>query len=171
MKAQWLALSLAVLAAVMPFLRGRSDAGAVTDGFPGWAAAPVGGELSPIALGPRERRFAEQFPGAVAAFSEGETTWVLRWVRQPTRKLHPAADCLRGAGYAVTPTAAWRDGAGVLWGASRAERDGDRFVVRERILDATGRTWTDVSAWYWSALLGRSIGPWWSLTRIEPAAR
>jgi hypothetical protein len=28
--------------------------------------------------------------------------------------------------------------------------------------------WPDVSAWYWSALLGRSPAPWWSYVVAEP---
>jgi len=36
-------------------------------------------------------------------------------------------------------------------------------------LDGRGGHWTDVSAWYWSALLGSSEGPWWALTVAENA--
>jgi hypothetical protein len=50
-----------------------------------------------------------------------------------------------------------------------AERGAERLRIRERIIDAGGATWTDISSWYWAALLGRSRGPWWAVTVIEPA--
>ena len=39
--------------------------------------------------------------------------------------------------------------------------------VYERIYDDHSNTWTDTSAWYWSALLGNTTGPWWSVTIAE----
>ncbi|MCI0665355.1 MAG: hypothetical protein L0220_30200 [Acidobacteria bacterium] len=32
---------------------------------------------------------------------------------------------------------------------------------------AVDENWTDVSSWYWSAMLGRSCGPWWVVTIAE----
>ena len=43
------------------------------------------------------------------------------------------------------------------------------LVVREAVTDGRGGQWTDVSAWYWSALMGRSEGPWWAFTLAENA--
>jgi hypothetical protein len=39
--------------------------------------------------------------------------------------------------------------------------------VYERIYDVAGNSWSDVSAWYWAALLGKSAGPWWSVVIAE----
>jgi hypothetical protein len=41
--------------------------------------------------------------------------------------------------------------------------------VYERVYSAVSadENWTDVSSWYWSALLGRSRGPWWVITTAE----
>jgi hypothetical protein len=41
------------------------------------------------------------------------------------------------------------------------------LVVREAITDSAVGRWTDVSEWYWSALLGRAEGPWWAITVAE----
>ncbi len=135
--------------------------------FPGWPTTFEGRVLTPLASSGREARFAAGFPGQVRAFTDGERTVILRWVPRETRKLHPAAHCLRGLGYAVRPGPVWRDSAGRCWGTSVAEREGRKRKVRERIGDSTGRDWTDVSAWWWDAWRGGSTGPWWAETVIE----
>jgi hypothetical protein len=57
---------------------------------------------------------------------------------------------------------------GLLWGAFEATRGPERVIVKERITDESGKYWTDVSAWYWAALLGQTDGPWWAYTVVEP---
>jgi hypothetical protein len=103
----------------------------------------------------------------VAAFTDGDRTILLRWVARETRKLHPAAHCLRGLGYAVRPGPVWRDAAGRNWGTTRAVRGGAVWTVRERICDTAGSEWTDVSAGWWDAWRGRNAGPWWAATVFE----
>jgi hypothetical protein len=127
---------------------------------PGWQS---------VALGERERRFARDFPGRLAVFATADDrTILLRLVHQPTRKLHPAADCLRAVGYTIEPRPIHRQIDGVEWAELRATRGNDVLRVRERILGADGRRWTDISAWYWSAALGRATGPWWAVTEFAP---
>jgi hypothetical protein len=41
------------------------------------------------------------------------------------------------------------------------------MIVREQIRDAHGRTWSDVSAWYWSAVWNPDAGPWFATTVFE----
>jgi hypothetical protein len=135
--------------------------------FPGWPARVEGRSLVARPLAPREERFAAGFPGRIGAFHDGRRSFVLRWVTEPTRKLHPAADCFRGTGYEVEPLPLWRDGAGRLWAASRATRGAVRLRVLERIADVRGHSFTDVSSWYWSAVLDVSEGPWWAWTIVE----
>src|SRR3712207_7200250 len=48
-------------------------------------------------------RWSRNFPGAVGKFSDGERELLIRWVTRGTRQLHSTSDCLRGAGYSVTP--------------------------------------------------------------------
>lgn len=168
--------SSAVLAASSPWIQGTcgEDSGIRSQhvAFPGWTAAPIPPELTPIRLGEREQRFAKAFPGKIAAFSDGRTTWVVRWVEQPTRKLHPAADCLRGAGYTVIPGSAVADRSGALWAGSTATRGRETLRVQERIFaERETSGWTDVSAWYWNAVLQRTSGPWWAITQIEVITR
>ncbi|MFT3867323.1 MAG: hypothetical protein QM715_02385 [Nibricoccus sp.] len=168
MKISLLFLSLCVVAAWIPaWSRSSYEDGASAEAFPGWNAAPVPSDMTPLTPGEREARFAAGFPGKIGVFTDGERTYVLRWVCSPTRKLHPAADCLRALGYGVKPTPIFAEANGARWGTSRAQRGQEELRVRERIVDSAGNAWTDVSAWYWSATLGRSAGPWWAVTIFE----
>jgi hypothetical protein len=170
MKTSLLFLSLCVLAAWIPaWSRSSYQDEASAEAFPGWTAAPLPNDLSPLTPGEREARFAAGFPGRIGVFTDGTRTYVVRWVRTPTRKLHPAADCVRALGYSVKPMPIFAEANGTRWGVSLAERNHNQELmsVRERIVDSSGRAWTDVSAWYWSAALGRSVGPWWAVTIFE----
>lgn len=167
----WLFLLLCALAALRPLLKvsvapddDRSNAG-----FPGWISAPLPSGVTPLALTPRDVKFAEQFPGRIAAFAGDRSTWIVRWVARPTRKLHPASDCLRATGYTVVPEPIFAEANGAHWGVVTASRGREKLIIHERIIDASGREFTDVSAWFWAAVLEKSPGPWWCLTRIEPA--
>ncbi|MBN9412290.1 MAG: hypothetical protein J0H69_24350 [Burkholderiales bacterium] len=134
-----------------------------------WDGAP----LRPLALGEVERRFAAQFPGALARLTDGHQVLVMRQVSQPTRMLHPATDCYRGLGYRITAKQLERrtlDGHEGLWRCFEATKGGVRQRVCERIVDAQGQTFTDTSAWYWAAIAGRSRGPWQAVTVATPLA-
>ena len=113
-----------------------------------------------------EKRFAARFPGAIARFSDGERVLVLRRVSEPTRMLHPAADCFRGLGWRIQHTQLERDAQQRLWRCFEAEgRDGQRLRVCERIAaDDGGSAFVDASSWFWAAALGRSRGPWQAVT-------
>lgn len=141
--------------------------GPTATAFPGWPSTFEGRSIQPLEISEREARFAVDFPGKVGAFTDGERTILLRWVARETRKLHPALHCLRGLGYAVQPGPVWRDAAGHKWGTTLAARGGNPRQVRERICDADGREWTDVSAWWWDAWRGTSSGPWWAATVFD----
>ena len=129
-----------------------------------WPATWEGRRLRPLALSTVETRFASQFPGRIARLTDDEQVIVLREVRQPTRMLHPAADCYRGLGYRILQAQLERDAQQGLWRCFIAEREGKRQRVCERIVDAQGRTYTDASSWFWAAQLGQSTGPWQAIT-------
>jgi len=154
------------LAALAPLVPERSAAAGGL-AFPGWPSTFDGRPLHVRPLLPREQRFAAGFPGRIATFGGGRRTYVLRWVTRATRRLHPAADCFRGAGYAIEPRPLLRDGEGRAWSSFTAVRGTTRLRVRERIVGASGEAFTDASSWYWAALLGRSRGPWWAWTIVE----
>jgi hypothetical protein len=173
-RTQFLFLVVCVAAGLRPMLLG-SMPGEVPElkyPFPGWPASFEGAPLVPRELSAREAGFARSFPGRLGVFENGDRLVILRWVTGPTRKLHSSADCLRALGYGIEPRTLFATGEGAeneTWGRFTARRDGSAWEVRERIYEADGRTggWSDVSAWYWSAALGSSEGPWWAVTVFE----
>ena len=145
---------------------------AANENFPGWPVSYEGSELTELPLTQREAAFVQDFPGRVGRFSDGRREIIIRWVGAPTRRLHPAADCFRGSGYSVTPMPVRKDAAGAAMSCFRASQfranDGaDILMVCELIRDERGESWPDVSAWYWSGMLGTSSAPWWSFVVAE----
>lgn len=152
------------LCALAPALRPASAPAAPSTPAAEWPARWDGKPLRPLALSAVEQRFAARFPGRLARLTDGEQVLVLREVRQPTRMLHPAADCYRGLGYRITQAHLERDADQRLWRCFVAGRDGRATRVCERIVDANGQAYTDASSWFWAAQLGQSTGPWQAIT-------
>ncbi len=132
--------------------------------FSGFPTRWEGEPLTALPLSPAERRFAATFPGRLGAFSTPSgNRIILRWVTSATRKLHSSADCLRSEGYRIT---------GGPNDRLASLKGGGTFQIRERIFAAAnpGQEWSEVSPWYWDAFFGRSTGPWWASTVIEPVS-
>ena len=162
----WLVATLAI-AATLPFAASTASA-AKSPRAVEWPIVFEGRPLRPLALSPVELRFAAQFPGTIARFDADDRTVVLRDVTQPTRRLHPAVDCYRGSGYAIAGERLERDAGQRFWRCFTATRDGRGLRVCERIVDADGQAFTDVSSWFWAASLAQSRGPWRALTVATP---
>lgn len=165
----WPAALLAglLLAALLPLARPQANA-AATARHVEWPTEWDGRALRPLATTPVEQRFAARFPGAIGRFSDGERVLVLRRVEQPTRMLHPAADCFRGLGYRIERAQLERDAQQRLWRCFEAHgRAGDALRVCERIAADDGTAFVDPSSWFWAALLGQSHGPWQAVTLVE----
>lgn len=124
-----------------------------------------GKKLNRLELTEREKAFGNRFPGKIGRFTDGEREIIIRVVAKPTRRLHPATDCFRGTGYETKPDKVDVDKDGRPWGCFTAVKTGKRpQKVCELIYDSEGRSWSDVSAWYWDASFGKSTGPWWTYT-------
>lgn len=133
-----------------------------------WPTEWDGRPLRPIAPTALEERAERSFPGRIVRLTDGQQTLMWRGVPGATRALHPAADCYRALGYRIEQARLERDERARLWRCFTAERPGSRLRVCERIEDAAGRAWTDTSAWYWAAAMGRSTGPWQAVTTARP---
>src|SRR4029450_10232740 len=92
-----IACACAAIAPVFSSDRLRSG----TDVVPAWPTHFQGTALQELPLNDREKSLLAGFPGAVARFTDGQRDIVMRWVTQPTRRLHPAEDCYRGLGYSI----------------------------------------------------------------------
>ncbi len=154
-------LLAAAAAALAPFVA-HSNVAAASAPFPGWPTHYEGRALFELPLTPREAAFTHDFPGRVGRFSDGQREIIIRWIGTSTRKLHSAADCFRGSGYAITPIAARKGSDGSTMGCFRATLQGVSMTVCEAIRDERGGSWSDVSAWYWDGMLRSSPPPWWS---------
>jgi hypothetical protein len=158
---------LLALAAALPLLAPTASRADGTARHVEWPTQWDGRALRPLAMSEVEQRFASRFPGAIARFSDGERVIVLRRVQQPTRMLHPAADCFRGLGYRIERAGLERDAQQRLWRCFDAVRDGRRLRVCERIEAPDGASFIDPSSWFWAAALGQSNGPWQAITVVE----
>jgi hypothetical protein len=169
MRAITLFLILAAAASAIPAFTGpRSSKPMDSSGMNmQWPSRFEGAALRELALSDRERSFAEGFPGRTARFTDGRRELIIRWVTRETNEVHSAATCLQATGYTIVPRPMTIDSAGLRWSRFEASRDGERLDVRERIADESGNQWTDLSAWYWAALLGDTSGPWWSWVVAE----
>jgi len=152
-----------LLAAVTPLL-GRQEISVPASVAPAWPHEFQGKPLTQLPLTDQDRRFLTGFPGQVGRFTDGERNLILRWVTQPTRKLHPAEDCYRGLGYEVSATRIHADRDGARWRCFEVTRDGKTHSACEQLRDADGAHWTDVSSWYWDATLQKTHGPWLAVT-------
>src|SRR5215470_5597336 len=155
-------------AALAPLTHHTGDSTiAANDTFPGWPTQYEGRQLTEVALTQRESAFVQDFPGRVGRFSDGRREIIIRWIGAPTRRLHSAADCFRGSGYAVTPLPARKDVSGAVMGCFRATLHGTTMTICEVIRDNRSESWSDVSAWYWDGMLRSSPPPWWSFVVAE----
>lgn len=160
---------VSLIAAVIPAVASRtSDVAISTEDFPGWPAKYNGAEYKQVPPSKADMAFFREFPGKIQCVAQGQKRLIMRWVAKPTRQLHPSSDCFRGLGYQITWQPLVTDSNGVRRCWFIAEKDGKRFDVKERIYDERGKTWTDISSWYWAALLGKTAGPWWSDVEISP---
>jgi exosortase/archaeosortase family protein len=163
-------LSACLAAGLAPLFRPKASSQALSYDFKGWPAKWEGRSLKPLIMSERELRFSQDFPGKMARFTDGEREIVIRWIAEPSRKVHSASHCLGAYGWKVDPLPLHIDGEGKAWGSFEASLRDQRIRVREQFRDSSGKTWSDLSNWYWDAILDRSTGPWWSVTVAENVA-
>ena len=167
MRSFYVFMILCCLAALAPFAsKPGADGGCASDACR-WPSTFEGRPLRALALSDKERAFEKGFPGHMVKFTDGSRIILMRRVTAATRKLHAASDCFQGIGYSVRPLPLVSGPGEDLWGSVECKRGTEVIRVREQIVDESGSAWTDVSAWYWAALLGRTRGPWCATTVVE----
>ncbi|HEX6398070.1 MAG TPA: hypothetical protein VFZ95_11645 [Steroidobacteraceae bacterium] len=161
-----------VMAAIAPLFASHAiDARPSAGSLPAWPHEFEGRPLTPVALSAEQGRLLADFPGAAARFSDGERDILMRWVTQPTRRLHPAEDCYRGWGFEVGGSKIRADRDGRRWRCFEVTRGGVTRQVCEQIRDGEGASYTDVSSWYWDATLNQTAAPWLVVTVANAAVQ
>lgn len=134
------------------------------NGSTNWPNEFEGRALTPQAILPEPSNF-KAFTGKVGRFTDGRNEVLFREVQSVTRQLHSSSDCFQGSGFSIEPMALFRDKRGRIWSRFQARRKDETLVVREIVSDrSSGQSWSDVSAWYWAALFGKTRGPWLATT-------
>jgi hypothetical protein len=165
-------ITISALAAIVPFFPVDSGSIQKTHMHPQWPKNFEGRKLKQISLSENELVFTKNYPGKMAKFTDGKRNIAIKLVYHPTRKLHPANDCYKGAGYSIKPLPIYVDKNGNRWGQFSAIKNNEEIRVTERIFDNQGNSWTDVSSWYWAALFeDKTLGPWWAMTVSEQIMR
>ena len=108
--------------------------------------------MQPLPLRESERAFDARFKG------DGHD-WLLRWIADASRRVHPVEECYRATGWRIRPRPALR-ASGHRWSCFEASRRTERVEICQTIVDGAGQSWGDSGSWWWSAILGRSRGPW-----------
>jgi exosortase/archaeosortase family protein len=165
---QWAAVAVACVCSAGAPLFALPVAHMRSTDFPGWPTHFDGHALVRIELQDYERRYAAEFPGRLARFTDDNRQIMFQWLPTHSRSVHSAADCLRNVGYRVRHGPVLIDRQSTRWSSATATRDGVTVRVRERIESAAGQHWQDVSAWYWDAILDRTTGPYWVVIVTEP---
>ena len=134
-----------------------------------WPQSFEGKTLTALTMTDMEREFGKGFPGEIGNFLCGDQQIIMRYVTRATRKLHPAADCLRASGHHIGEVKIHADMDGNHWAGCEAVKAGQRLFLRERIVEIGNvhAEWSDVSSWYWHALLAPDEGPWLAITVIS----
>lgn len=158
----------AVLAVLAPLVFSTASPNLeTTSQFPGWPTEYEGKPLTQLDLTEKEEIFVKDFPGKIGRFSDGYRELIIRWVEQPTRKLHPAADCFKGIGYYIKPQPIQINELGVKMGCFAASKGSSELNVCEYIAAQGGKTWSDISSWYWGALFEDTPEGWMSYVVAE----
>ncbi len=161
MRSIYFFITACFIAAVIPFYNSNSKELNELSTVPEWPVEYLSLKHQKTELTSKEKKFYQHFPGKIIKFSAKNTEYVIKWVTKPTRKLHPASDCYKGSGYAITSEPVYRDKNGKYWSSFNATKNKSKVIVKERIYNDSGQSWPDVSGWFWSALFNKNSGPWW----------
>jgi exosortase/archaeosortase family protein len=137
----------------------------------GWPTSLYEETLTPAELSPFERASFKHFPGSVARFETEKYRVIIFFIEEVTRELHSRALCLEAAGFKVHLKEGFTDRNGCRWSSMTAEKtvNGRPLSVPflESTFDSRGKSFSDLSEWYWSVFLGNTTGPWWHYSLEE----
>lgn len=160
--------SVCLCAALVPFSASGTCGAQQKSEQPNWPTELLGRQITAVASLDEENAFAADFPGHMRRFTDGTKSYFVRVVNKETRQLHPSSDCFKGIGYSIEPRPLLVSPDGTRWSSFVARKGNSSLQIMEQLHDNHGHTWTDVSEWYWYALMHESDGPWWDITVACP---
>jgi exosortase/archaeosortase family protein len=160
-------MSVCLLAFLVPFFVGGKEV-VKTNQTANFPTTFEGKPLQALSLTERENFYLNEFPGEIKRFSDGNREIIIRHVTNATRKLHLSTDCFSAIGYAIKPLPIKIDESRQKWACFNANKNEESLNVCERIFTENGESWTDVSAWYWSAISSENKD-YWAVTVAETA--
>lgn len=98
-----------------------------------------------------EQEFAHKFPGRLETYQHASGILIFRQVQGATRKLHNTSTCLSASGFKLTQPEFTTDPQGRTWEHYQARNAKNQLEVKTIIMDETGKSWTNVEEWFWSA--------------------
>lgn len=152
---------------VTPFILGGKETVKTNEYVVSFPKEFDGKLLKQLELSEREQFFLNDFPGEIRRFTDGNRELIIRYVATATRKLHPASDCFSAIGYSIKPLPLKIDDNQQKWSCFKATKDNESLNVCERIYSENGKSWTDVSSWYWSAISEETGQGYWAVTVAE----
>lgn len=163
---------LCLIIACIPLTRSQTSFPVQRPKEPDWPSHYQGMPLRRLKLTAQEQRFLYRFPGHMAKFTDEERELHFRLIYKPTRMLHPISDCLRGAGYQIGSRYLEQDAWENTWGCVQASMNGQKYKVCERIYEQDGKSWSDVSAWFWANFWNEKPAlVWWSVAVVETCGK
>ena len=157
-----------IIAFIVPVFAVGNQSAKVNQAIGNFPTIFEGKQLQELGLSEREQFFLNDFPGEIKRFTDGNREIIIRFVTTATRKLHSASDCFSAIGYSIKPLPLKIDESNKNWACFTAKKGEESLNVCERIYTENSESWTDVSAWYWSALSNENKD-YWAVTVAETA--
>lgn len=158
-------ITLSIIAFSLPFFNEQKIYNIKS--FKGWDKTFNGKLLKEIPLNENEKKFLIDFPGKINKFTDGERQIIMRYIENPTRKLHSSSDCYKGIGYKIKYEPIEIDKDKIKWSSFIVKKGDKKLKIKERIYKQ-GKNWTDVSSWYWENIFNKNTLPSIAVTIIEP---
>ncbi len=132
-----LLFALCLACAFVPIVAHSTSSSPIKLAPPLWPREINGHKLVAVQSLEEEKVFARDFPGYMRRFTDGNNLYFIRFVQKETRQLHPSSDCFRGLGYSIEPLPITVSADGARWSTFEAAKDDSRYVIEERIFEAT----------------------------------
>lgn len=114
-----------------------------------------------------EQEFARKFPGRLETYQHASGILIFRQVQGATRKLHNTSTCLSASGFKLSAPEFTTDPQGRTWECYQARNAKNQLEVKTIIMDESGKSWTNVEEWFWSAFFSSPNKRYLAISEIK----